>query len=76
MRKLAITQNIMLDGSIEQIDDWFDPQLKDDELLEESHREEQQCDALLLGRRSPARQSMSSSLSPATSLARNPAATP
>ena len=26
MRTLAITQNITLDGSIEMIGDWFDPQ--------------------------------------------------
>ena len=25
MRTLAITQNITLDGSIEMLDDWFDP---------------------------------------------------
>ncbi|MBR7826580.1 hypothetical protein KDK95_09715 [Actinospica sp. MGRD01-02] len=26
MRTLAITQNITVDGSIEMLDDWFDPQ--------------------------------------------------
>jgi len=28
MRTLAITQNITLDGSIEMLDDWFDPQAR------------------------------------------------
>jgi dihydrofolate reductase len=51
MRKLVITQNITLDGSIEFLGDWFDPQLQDDDLLEESHREDAQADALLVGRR-------------------------
>ncbi|MDT5279545.1 MAG: hypothetical protein QOJ20_740, partial [Mycobacterium sp.] len=37
MRKLVITQNITLDGSVEMLDDWFDPQLQDEDLLEESH---------------------------------------
>ena len=50
MRKLVITQNITLDGSIEMLDDWFDPQLQDDELLAESHRQDAESDALLLGR--------------------------
>jgi dihydrofolate reductase len=50
MRKLVITQNITLDGSIEMLDDWFDPRLQDDDLLEESHREDANADALLVGR--------------------------
>jgi dihydrofolate reductase len=50
MRTLAITENITLDGSIEMLDDWFDPQLQDDDLLEESHRQDAQADALLVGR--------------------------
>ena len=50
MRKLVITQNITLDGSIEMLDDWFDPQLQDEDLLEESHREDANADALLVGR--------------------------
>ncbi len=50
MRKLVITQNITLDGSIEMLDDWFDPQLQDDELLAETHRQDAQADAMLLGR--------------------------
>ena len=51
MRKLVITENITLDGSIEMLDDWFDPKLQDDDLLEESHRQDAQADALLVGRR-------------------------
>lgn len=50
MRKLVITQNITLDGSIEMLDDWFDPQAQDEELLAESHRQDAECDALVLGR--------------------------
>jgi len=50
MRKLVITQNITLDGSVEMLDDWFDPQLQDEDLLEESHRQDAQADALLVGR--------------------------
>lgn len=50
MRKLVITQNITLDGSIEMLDDWFDPQLQDDDLLKESHRQDSAADALLVGR--------------------------
>jgi dihydrofolate reductase len=51
MRKLVITQNITLDGSIEMLGDWFDPQSQDDELLAETHRQDAECDAMLLGRR-------------------------
>src|ERR1700704_5132833 len=50
VRNLVITENITLDGSIEMLDDWFDPQLSDDDLLEESHRQDSQADALLVGR--------------------------
>jgi dihydrofolate reductase len=50
MRKLVITQNITLDGAIEMLDDWFDPQLADEDLLAESHRQDAQADALLVGR--------------------------
>jgi dihydrofolate reductase len=50
MRKLVITENITLDGSIEMLDGWFDPQLQDEDLLEESHRQDSQADALLVGR--------------------------
>jgi dihydrofolate reductase len=50
MRKLVITENVTLDGSVEMLDDWFDPQLQDEDLLEESHRQDSQADALLVGR--------------------------
>ena len=50
MRKLVITENITVDGSIEMLDPWFDPQLQDEDLLEESHRQDSQADALLVGR--------------------------
>jgi dihydrofolate reductase len=54
MRTLAITQNITLDGSIEMLDDWFDPQSQRDvdssDLLEEMHRQDRAADALLVGR--------------------------
>ena len=50
MRKLVITQNITLDGSIEMLGDWFDPQSQDEELLAETHRQDAECDAMLLGR--------------------------
>ncbi|MGW6722962.1 dihydrofolate reductase family protein [Streptomyces sp. NPDC054995] len=55
MRTLAITQNITVDGSVEMITDWFDPQGQAGEdmsdVLEESHRQDERADALLLGRR-------------------------
>lgn len=51
MRNLIITQNMTLDGSIEMLDDWFDPQLQDPDLLAETHRQDAESDALLLGRR-------------------------
>ena len=38
MRKLVITQNITVDGAIEMLGDWFDPQLADEDLVAESHR--------------------------------------
>jgi dihydrofolate reductase len=50
MRKLVITQNVTVDGSIEMLDDWFDPQSQDDQLLAESHRQDAEADAMLLGR--------------------------
>ena len=52
MRTLAITQNITLDGSIEMLGDWFDPQGQDtDDLLAEIHRQDARADAFLTGRR-------------------------
>lgn len=55
MRTLAITQNVTLDGSIEMLGNWFDAQGQGDvdqaDLLEELHRESEQSDGLLVGRR-------------------------
>ena len=52
MRTLAITQNITVDGSIEMLGDWFDPQGQADtsDLLEELHRQDRETDGLLVGR--------------------------
>jgi dihydrofolate reductase len=50
MRTLAITQNITVDGSIELLDDWFDPSDQDAELLAEIHRQSAEEEILLLGR--------------------------
>jgi dihydrofolate reductase len=54
LRTLAITQNITLDGSIEMLGDWFDPQGQADadnsDLLEELHRQDSTADAFLTGR--------------------------
>lgn len=53
MRTLAITQNVTLDGAVEMLGDWFDPQDQGDadDLMEENRRQDEQCDAVLLGRR-------------------------
>ncbi|MFI5508381.1 dihydrofolate reductase family protein [Mycobacterium sp. NPDC051804] len=51
MRNLVITQNITVDGAVEMLGDWFDPQLADDDLVAESHRQDAEADALLVGRR-------------------------
>jgi dihydrofolate reductase len=54
MRTLAITQNITLDGSIEFLGDWFDPQAGDQgnaDVLEEIRRQDERSDAFLTGRR-------------------------
>jgi dihydrofolate reductase len=55
VRTLAITQNITLDGSIEMIGDWFDPQggagEDTSDVLAESRRQDETADALLVGRR-------------------------
>lgn len=54
MRTLAITQNITLDGSIEMLGDWFDPQegasQDASDQLAEARRQDEAADALLLGR--------------------------
>lgn len=54
MRTLAITQNITIDGSIEMLDDWFDPQGQGDvdssDLLAELHSQDEKADGFLVGR--------------------------
>ena len=54
MRTLAITQNITIDGSIEMLGDWFDPQgqagVDSSDLLEELHRQDSRADGFLTGR--------------------------
>lgn len=50
MRSLIITQNITLDGSIQMLGDWFNPEAHDDELAAELRRQDETADALLLGR--------------------------
>jgi dihydrofolate reductase len=53
VRTLAITQNVTLDGSIEMLGDWFDPQGGPEDtsdLRAELARQQQAADALVLGR--------------------------
>jgi dihydrofolate reductase len=54
MRTLAITENITVDGSIEMLGDWFNPQgqagADNSDLLDQLHRDTQESDGLLLGR--------------------------
>ncbi|WP_216207243.1 dihydrofolate reductase family protein [Amycolatopsis aidingensis] len=54
MRTLAITQNVTIDGSIEMLADWFDPQgqggADNSDLLEELHRQDRDADGFLVGR--------------------------
>jgi dihydrofolate reductase len=54
MRTLAITQNVTLDGSIEMLGDWFDPQgqgeVDNSDLLDELHRQDSRADGFLVGR--------------------------
>lgn len=52
MRALVITQNMTVDGSIEMLGDWFDPQGQGDQtdLIEELHRQDRRSDAFLTGR--------------------------
>ena len=49
--RIIITQNITLDGRVEMLDDWFDPQAQDEELSAELMRQSAEEDVLLLGRR-------------------------
>lgn len=53
MRTLALTQNITVDGSIEMLGDWFDPQDQGNkqDLLDEMHRQDGAADGFLVGRR-------------------------
>jgi dihydrofolate reductase len=55
VRTLAITQNVTVDGSIEMLGDWFDPQgqagIDNSDLLEELHRQDRSTDAFLVGRK-------------------------
>ena len=51
MRPLILTQNITADGSIEMLDDWFDPADDPSDQHEILSRDSAACDALLLGRR-------------------------
>ena len=55
MRTLVITQNVTVDGSIEMLGDWFDPQGQADvdnlDLVEEIHRQDSRADGFLVGRR-------------------------
>jgi dihydrofolate reductase len=55
VRTLAITQNTTVDGSIEMLGDWFDPQGQADvdnsDLLDEVHRQDRHADGFLVGRR-------------------------
>ena len=54
MRSVIITQNITADGSIEMLDDWFDPEPPvpgRSELAELNAAQEEACDLVVLGRR-------------------------
>lgn len=55
MRKLVVTQNISLDGSIEFLTDWFtaqgQTQVDEGDQIAEIHRQDSTADALLVGRR-------------------------
>lgn len=48
--RIIITQNLTLDGRVEMLDDWFDPQAQDEELSAELMRQSAEEDVLLLGR--------------------------
>jgi dihydrofolate reductase len=54
MRTLVVTENTTLDGSIEMLGEWFDPQGQGSEdnsdLMEEMRRQDSSADALLVGR--------------------------
>ncbi|WP_350270140.1 dihydrofolate reductase family protein [Brevibacterium sp. CBA3109] len=48
--RIIITQNMTLDGRVEMLDDWFDPQSQDEELSAELMRQSANEEVLLLGR--------------------------
>lgn len=48
--RLVITQNVTVDGAVEMLDNWFDPSDQDPELAAEMRRQDEACDAVLLGR--------------------------
>lgn len=50
MRPLVITQNITADGSIEMLEDWFDPTGSPPDQQAILQRDSAACDAILLGR--------------------------
>ena len=50
MRPLVITQNMTVDGSIEMLDDWFDPTDSPPDQQQLLQRDSAACDAILLGR--------------------------
>src|SRR5215213_9898671 len=52
VRKLVVTQSITVDGSIELLGDWFDPQGQGDQadLVEELRRQDSSADAFVTGR--------------------------
>jgi dihydrofolate reductase len=54
VRKLVVTQNITLDGSIEMLGDWFNPEAQAEtnqaDLMEELRRQDSSADAFVTGR--------------------------
>lgn len=55
MRKLVLTQNTTVDGSVEMLEDWFDPQAQRGvdmtDVQEANQRHSDAADAVVLGRR-------------------------
>src|SRR3954454_19232315 len=55
LRTLAITQNVTVDGSIEMLGEWFEPQDQADadnsDLLNELQHRQREADGFLTGRR-------------------------
>lgn len=48
--RLVLTENVTADGAIEMLTDWFDPSDDDPEIAAELRRQDETCDAVLLGR--------------------------